>query len=68
MLSAYGTVFAIMLLGYIIHFIPKSYQFFTEKFLAKTSLLSRVAILLVFLWVIIQVKQADQVMPIYLQF
>ncbi len=68
MLSAYGTVFIIMLLGYIIHFIPKSYQFFTEKFLAKTSLLSRVAILLVFLWVIIQVKQADQVMPIYLQF
>ena len=68
MLSAYGTVFTIMLLGYIIHFIPKSYQFFTEKFLAKTSLLSRVAILLVFLWVIIQVKQADQVMPIYLQF
>ncbi|MEI6488097.1 MAG: MBOAT family O-acyltransferase [Bacteroidota bacterium] len=68
MLSAYGSVFAIMLLGYIIHFIPKSYQFFTEKFLAKTSLLSRVAILLVFLWVIIQVKQADQVMPIYLQF
>jgi len=68
LLSAYGTVFAIMLLGYIIHFIPRSYQYFSEKILVKVSLVGRIAILLIFIWIVIQVKQADQVMPIYLQF
>ena len=68
MLSAYGTVFSVMLLGYIIHFIPKSYQYFSERILSKVTIAGRIAILLVFIWVIIQVKQADQVMPIYLQF
>lgn len=68
MLSAYGTVFGVLLLGYIIHFIPKSYQYFSEKIISSVSLSGRIAILLVFIWVIIQVKQADQVMPIYLQF
>ena len=68
LLSAYGTVFSVMLLGYVIHFIPKSYQYFSERILVKVSLAGRIAILLVFIWIIIQVKQADQVMPIYLQF
>ena len=67
-ISAYRTVFGIMLLGYIIHFIPRSYQYISEKFLAKITLVGRIAILLIFIWIIIQVKQADQVMPIYLQF
>ena len=68
MLEAYGTVFAVMLLGYIIHFIPKSYEHFSEKVLTKVTLAGRIAVILVFVWLIIQVKQADQVMPIYLQF
>ncbi|MGQ0829099.1 MAG: MBOAT family O-acyltransferase [Bacteroidota bacterium] len=68
MFSAYQTVFGVMLLGYIIHFIPKSYQYFSEKILSKVTLVGRIAILLIFIWIIIQAKQADQVMPIYLQF
>ena len=68
MVSAYGTVFGVMLLGYIIHFIPKSYQYFSEKFLSKITLAGRILILFIFIWIIIQVKQADQVMPVYLQF
>lgn len=68
LLGAYGTVIGIMTLGYIIHFIPKSYEFFSVNFLMKVSLPGRIAILLIFIWIIIQVKQADQVMPIYLQF
>lgn len=66
--TAYSTVFGVMLLGYIIHFIPKSYQYFSEGILSKATIVGRVAILLIFIWIIIQVKQADQVMPIYLQF
>jgi alginate O-acetyltransferase complex protein AlgI len=68
LLSAYGTVIGIMALGYTIHFIPKSYEYFSVNFLNRVSLVGRIAILMVFIWVIIQVKQADQVMPIYLQF
>jgi len=68
MLSAYGIVFSIMLFGYIIHFFPKSYESLSVNVLSKVTLVGRVAIMLVFIWIIIQVKQADQVMPIYLQF
>ena len=32
MLAAYGTVFGIMLFGYVIHFLPKSYEFISIKF------------------------------------
>jgi alginate O-acetyltransferase complex protein AlgI len=68
LLAAYGTVIAIMALGYVIHFIPKSYEYFSVNFLSRISLVGRIAILMVFIWIVIQVKQADQVMPIYLQF
>lgn len=68
MVSAYATVFGVMLLGYIIHFIPKSYQYFSELFLSKITIFGRILILFIFIWIVIQVKQADQVMPVYLQF
>lgn len=68
LLSAYGTVIAVMALGYIIHFIPKSYEYFSVNLLTKATVAGRIAILLIFIWIVIQVKQADQVMPIYLQF
>jgi alginate O-acetyltransferase complex protein AlgI len=68
MLQAYGTVFGVMLLGYIIHFVPKSYELFSENILSKITIVGRIAVILVFIWIVIQVKQADQVMPIYLQF
>lgn len=68
LLSGYSSVFAIMLIGYIFHFVPRSYELFVENILTKISMVGRIAILLLFIWIVIQVKQADQVMPIYLQF
>ena len=68
LLSAYPSVIVVMALGYIIHFIPKSYEYFSVNLLTKVSLAGRIALLLIFIWIVIQVKQADQVMPIYLQF
>jgi D-alanyl-lipoteichoic acid acyltransferase DltB (MBOAT superfamily) len=68
LITAYKTVVGILLLGYIIHFVPQSYQYVSEKILSKITLVGRIVILLIFIWIIIQVKQADQVMPIYLQF
>lgn len=66
--SAYGTIICVMGMGYIIHFIPKSYEYFSVKILTKATIAGRIAVLLIFIWIVIQVKQADQVMPIYLQF
>ena len=68
MLSAYGIVFAVILTGYIIHFLPKAYETISVNVLSRITLVGRIAIMLIFIWIIIQVKQADQVMPIYLQF
>ena len=68
LLFGYSSVFGIMLIGYIFHFFPKSYELFVVKILSKITLLGRVLILLIFIWIVIQVKQSDQVMPIYLQF
>ena len=68
LLSAYGTVFGVMSLGYLFHFMPKSYEYFSVNFLSKVSLVGRIAILLVFIWIVIQAKQAEPVLPIYLQF
>ena len=68
MLTSYPTVFGIMLVGYVFHFIPKSYEYFSVNFLSKITLIGRLIILLLFIWLVIQIKQADQIMPIYLQF
>jgi D-alanyl-lipoteichoic acid acyltransferase DltB (MBOAT superfamily) len=68
LLIGYKSVIIIMALGYIIHFIPKSYEYFSVNVLSRITLVGRIAVLLIFIWIVIQVKQADQVMPIYLQF
>jgi D-alanyl-lipoteichoic acid acyltransferase DltB (MBOAT superfamily) len=68
MFGAYKSVFIIMLIGYALHMLPKTYERFAEKFLVKIQFAGRIAVLLFFIWLVIQVKQADQVMPIYLQF
>lgn len=64
----YRTVFGVMLLGLIIHFLPKKLELGTQKLLAVLPLAGRILILLVIVWLVIQVKTAEQVMPIYLQF
>jgi len=68
MFTAYSSVFMVMFIGYVIHFIPKSYELFCETILNKVSFVGRLAVILFFIWLVIQVKQAEQVMPIYLQF
>ncbi len=68
LLKGYWSVIVIMALGYMLHFIPKPAEGAAVLFLTRISLVGRIAILLVIIWIVIQVKQADQVMPIYLQF
>ncbi len=68
LLMAYPAVFGLMGLGYLIHFTPNGIQQKAEEILTGMHLIGKIALLFLFIWVIIQVKQADQVLPIYLQF
>lgn len=68
MLQAYTTVFILIAIGYTIHFTPTSLQQKLENLLTEIPLVGKVALFFIFIWVVVQVKQADQVLPIYLQF
>ncbi len=68
MLKAYPIVFSLMALGYLIHFTPKWIQAKTEWLISEMPVVGKIALLFIFIWAVIQVKQADLVLPIYLQF
>ncbi|MBI2268911.1 MAG: MBOAT family protein [Bacteroidetes bacterium] len=68
MMQAYTAVFAVMGIGYLIHFTPKGMQLKLENLVTDMPVIGKVALLFIFIWLAVQVKQADQVMPIYLQF
>ncbi len=65
---AYKSVLLVILLGYVLHFIPQKFELKTEWLFSKITFAGRVAVLIFIIWVVIQVKSAEQVMPIYLQF
>jgi alginate O-acetyltransferase complex protein AlgI len=64
----YRSVFGLMLLAFAIHFLPRRFETFSQGFLARLPLIGRVLILVFIILLVIQVKTAEQVMPIYLQF
>jgi len=68
MVEGYASVFFILWLGFMLHFIPKWIEERTQLALARISLFGRLTLIITVLWIVIQVKQAEQVMPIYLQF
>lgn len=65
---AYKYVLLLMLIAYILHFIPSTVERKTEWLFSKITFVGRLIVLLVVIWLAIQVKSAEQVMPIYLQF
>ena len=68
MISGYSTVFMIMGIGYLLHFMPKVIEGKVEYTLVKMPMIGRILIMIFYIWMVIQVKQAEPVMPIYLQF
>jgi len=66
--SSYANVFALMALGYLTHFIPDGWN---NKIVVQTKewhLAYYTIVFLLFIFLCIQVKTAEQVMPVYLQF
>lgn len=66
--AGYAPVFWVMLLAFVLHFLPKRAELFAEQTLGKVPVAGSVAIMVVFIWGLIQVKSAQTMMPIYLQF
>ena len=64
----YKTVFAVMLLGYVLHFIPQKWEDYTESLVARSAFVVKLAMVVLVIWLVVQSKQAEAVMPIYLQF
>jgi uncharacterized membrane protein len=66
--NGYTAVFWIMLLGLVLHFLPKKAELTTESLLGKVPVVGNVVIMVLFIWLLAQVKSSQPMMPIYLQF
>jgi alginate O-acetyltransferase complex protein AlgI len=67
-LEGYSTVTLLILLGYALHFLPRSLEAKTVDFLSNRSLLMNGFLLALFIWVAIQVKSSDLQPFLYFQF
>lgn len=68
LISGYWEVFALMLLGYIMHFIPKNIENGFSNLIVKSPFVIKAAVLLILIFVIIQIKSSDIQPFIYFQF
>jgi D-alanyl-lipoteichoic acid acyltransferase DltB (MBOAT superfamily) len=66
--NGYTAVFWVMLLGFVLHFLPKRTELFAEQALSRVPVVGSVVIMVVFIWLLVQVKSSQPMMPIYLQF
>jgi alginate O-acetyltransferase complex protein AlgI len=64
----YRSVFLVMMFGYLVHFVPARFDHWVINRLAPAPLLVKIGVTCLFIWIVIQTKQANPVMPIYLQF
>lgn len=56
---SYMNVFGLMILGYLLHFTPKSWEFKTREMLTNTPLVAQALIFAIMIYVAAQVKSAD---------
>ena len=64
----YKAVFALFIIGYVIHFLPKQIKVYSEKLITKSGIIIQALVLVLVIWVIIQVKTAEIQPFIYFQF
>ncbi|MBW8686569.1 MBOAT family O-acyltransferase [Chitinophaga rhizophila] len=66
--NGYTAVFWVMLLAFILHFLPGRMERYTEQGLSRLPVVASVVVMVVFIWLLVQVKSTQPMMPIYLQF
>jgi alginate O-acetyltransferase complex protein AlgI len=67
-LTGYWPVMVVMAIGFILHFVPERVEEKVQLMLGRWPSYGRVLLLIGFIWMVIQMKQAEQLLPIYLQF
>ena len=68
LLASYRNVILLTLLGYVLHALPKQLEWSLQDKLASAGILLKMVILIGIVWLAILAKDAEPVMPIYLQF
>ena len=68
LLEGYWKVFALMLLGFLLHFAPDSWQNACCRGVVKLPLLGKALLLVVLIYLVIQIKSSDIQPFIYFQF
>jgi alginate O-acetyltransferase complex protein AlgI len=67
-IASFRPVFALVALGYILHFLPDGFTFQLEGALARRSVVTQAVLVTVVIWLVIQVKSAEIQPFIYFQF
>jgi D-alanyl-lipoteichoic acid acyltransferase DltB (MBOAT superfamily) len=68
LVASYKNVILLMVLGYGLHALPKQMEWDLQDRLASTGMLMKTLILIGIVWLAILAKDAEPVMPVYLQF
>ncbi|UAY52426.1 MBOAT family O-acyltransferase [Ferruginibacter albus] len=66
--SNYQSVFLIMLIGFVLHFVTKKQEDTIKNSLVNLPLAGYLTIAFILFFIFIQIKTAEPVMPVYLQF
>lgn len=67
-ISAYPQVFILMAIGYILHFLPAAREHKLELRLANLPVWGSIVVMVLFIWLLVQVKTTEPMIPIYFQF
>lgn len=67
-ITGYPAVFILMALGFVLHFMPRITWQKMELRLGYLPVWGSVAVMVLFIWMLTQVKTAEPMMPIYFQF
>ncbi len=68
LIEGYKTVFALMLLGYILHFLPTGYEKACQRAVTRLPLVGQALLLVIIIFIVMQVKTSDIQPFIYFQF
>lgn len=66
--TGYSSVAALLLLGYITHFLPDRVEYWSVNWLIRTHLSVKIALLVVIIFIVMQIKSSEILPFIYFQF
>ncbi|MFY0253465.1 MBOAT family O-acyltransferase [Chitinophaga sp. 30R24] len=66
--NGYTAVCWVMVLGFVLHFLPSKVEISLEQFLGRIPVAGSIAIMVSFVWLLVQVKSTQPMIPIYFQF